>query len=99
MFIKTHRSYRLVAAICDSELIGKKFEEGNKMLDVRESFYKGEEIQDETKAIEKLIDLAKEDATFNIIGRKSVQCALRAGIIAESGVSSVQGIPFALGLL
>ncbi len=98
MLIKVHQSYRTVVAVCDSELLGKNFEEDKKILDVRESFYKGEELEDK-ELIEKLIDLAKEDATFNIIGRKSVQCALRAGIIQESGIKVIQKVPYALVLL
>jgi len=34
MFVNVIKSYRDVVAICDKELIGKKFEEGNFQLDV-----------------------------------------------------------------
>jgi len=42
MFVKIIESYRNVVAIADEELVGKKFFEGNKQLDVKESFYKSE---------------------------------------------------------
>lgn len=96
--IKIHQSYRQVVAVCDSEILGKKFEEENKILDLRENFYKGEE-KSEKEAIEILQDLAKEDSTFNIVGEKSIQAALKSGIISKEGIKKVQGIPFALGLL
>jgi hypothetical protein len=96
--IKIHKSYRDIIAVCDSDLIGEKFEEGKFQIDAKESFYKGEEVE-EKKLIKILKDLMKEDATFNIIGKNSVSCALRAGIISEEGVGRIAGIPFALVLL
>ena len=97
MFIKIHRSYRDVVAICDSELIGKKFEEKNLQLEVKESFYQGEKF-DKEKIIELMQDFSKEDATFNIVGEKSVECALKARLIDEEFVKHISGIPIALVL-
>ncbi|MBU3913519.1 MAG: DUF424 domain-containing protein [Nanoarchaeota archaeon] len=98
MLIKVHKAYRDVVAVCDSELTNKKFEQGIAQLDIRENFYKGEEKTAE-ELIEILKDMAKEDATFNIIGSDSVNCALKAGIISEEGIKQVQDVPFALVLL
>lgn len=98
MFVKIHNSYRDVVAICDSELIGKKFEADKFQLDVKESFFKGEETNEE-KIIGMMKNMLKEDATFNIIGEKSVNTALKAGIISEEDIKKIQGIPFALILL
>lgn len=98
MLVKVIKSYREIIAICDSELIGKKFEEGKFQLDVKESFYNGKEMpEEETIGIIKL--MSKEDATFNIVGEKSVNAALKAGIISEQGIKTIQGVPFALVLL
>ncbi|RLG12722.1 DUF424 domain-containing protein [Candidatus Pacearchaeota archaeon] len=98
MLIKIHKSYRDVVAICDSKLIGKLFEEGKYQLDIKESFFKGEEKSPEE--IKRIIqDMSKEDATFNIIGQESVNIALETGIISEKGIKKIQGIPFALVLL
>lgn len=98
MLAKIHQSYRTVVAICDSELLGKTFEEGIKILEVRESFYNGDEFE-EKKLIEFMVDQAKEDATFCIAGSNSVQAALKAGIIKEEGIAKIQDIPFALVLM
>ena len=96
------KSYRDVVAACDSSILGKKFEEsfGNaiKQLDVKESFYKGEEVSVE-KAIKIMKDMAAEDATFNIAGKEAVAAAISAGVISKEGVGEIQGIPFALVLL
>lgn len=98
MLLKIHKSYRDVVAVCDSDLIGKRFEQGKFQLDVKESFYKGEEISEE-KAIFILKKMSIEDATFNIVGKNSVKTAIQAGIIDEEAVGKIQNIPFALVLL
>jgi len=101
MLVKIHKSYRDVVAICDSELLGKTFEEGQRILEIRETFYGGENSEElnEEKLIELMKSLEREDATFNIVGKKSVEAALKAGIINKGGIKTVQGIPFALVLL
>ncbi|MFZ1970623.1 MAG: DUF424 family protein [Candidatus Nanoarchaeia archaeon] len=98
MLVKVIKSYRDTVAICDSELVGKKFEEGKFQLDVKESFYKGEELSEEQVSII-LTRMMREDATFNIVGRKAVALALRHGIILEEGIKEIQGVPFAMVLL
>jgi|SRR3989338_2824424 len=95
--IKVISTYRDVVAVCDSDLLGKTFEDGDFQLDVKESFYKGDEASKE-QAVEFLQDVAKDDATFNIVGPESVNAALQAGIIEEEGVGEIAGIPFALVL-
>ncbi len=97
--VKLHKTYRLVAGVCDKELVGKTFEEGKRILEITERFYGGEEVKEEKELMETLVDLAKEDATMMIVGKKSIDCALRAGIINKTGVKTVQGMPFALILL
>lgn len=96
--VKIHRSYRDVVAVCDSELIGKKYEEGTRQLDLRENFYRGEEM-DENSIVNLLMTQKKEDATFNIVGKESVQAAVKAGIIEENESDSIAGIPFVLILI
>ena len=98
MIVNIIKSYRDVVAICDSELLGKRFEQGKFQLDVKESFFKGDKT-DEEKVIEIMKDMEKEDSTFNIIGKKSVNAAIKAGIITKEGIGKIQGIPFALILI
>ncbi len=98
MYIKIHRSYRNVVALCDADLIGKKFEEGKKQLDVRENFYKDKEITKE-EAVKLLRRQANEDSTFNIVGKKSVQAAIEAGLITKQSIHKIKNIPFTLILI
>lgn len=98
MLIKIHKSYRNVVGICDKELIGKKFEQGNFQLDVKDSFFNSKKVsQEEAEKI--LLDMDMEDATFNIVGPKSTQLALKLGIITQEGIKTIGGVPFALVLM
>lgn len=98
MIIRIIKTYRDVVTLCDKELLGKCFEEGKFQLDIKESFYKGDETTEE-EAIILLKNMSKEDATFNIVGEKSVSTALKAGVISQEGVGKIKGIPFALILM
>ena len=96
--IKIHESYRNVVAIADTSLIGRKFKEGKKVLDVKERFFKGEEKTAEEA--EKIITFqTMEDATFNIIGEESTTLAVKCNIIEEDSIKRIEGVPFALKLL
>ena len=95
MYVKLHRSYRTVVAVCDSNLLGKKFEEGERVLDVRENFFSGEEVSDEEAV--KILETEKENyVTFNIVGKHAVKMALDAGVISEGNIGKVDDVPFAL---
>ena len=98
MHIKIYKAYRKVVALCDEDLLGKKFIDGEKQLDVKESFYTGE-VMDKEKVIHIIKCEAADDSTFNIVGKESIACAIEAGIIDKGGVSKLQNIPFALSLL
>lgn len=98
MYIKIHDSYRKVVALCDSGLIGKKFTEGIRQIELKEHFFKGEE-KSYSEIVEILLDLDKEDATFNIVGEESVKAALEANIISSEGIFTIDNIPIALGLM
>lgn len=98
LFLKLHKSYRSVVAICDEDLVGKEFEEGNKQLKITEHFFVGELVTKE-RAIEIMRFQANEDSTFNIVGKEAVDAAKEAGIINNEMISTVQDIPYALILL
>jgi len=98
ILLKVHDSYRTVVAICDKELLGKLFTEGEKQLDLTGKFFQGDEI-DEGEAKKEIEKCLREDATFNIVGENSVNLAKEIGMINDSGIIKIDGIPFALVLL
>jgi hypothetical protein len=81
---------QLVVAICDKNIIGKKFREGEIVLKLDEVFYKGEE------ACEEDVKEALSCATIaNIAGEKSIACAVECGCIDPETVIFIEGIPHA----
>ncbi len=98
MLVKIIKSYRTIVIICDSNLIGKKLEQGEFQLDLKENFFKGDE-KSKQDAIDVMKNMTQEDATFNIVGKESTEAALKAGIINQAGIKTIQGVPFALVLL
>ena len=98
MLVKIHKGSRLVIAICDSELIGKKFEEGNMQLDLTGGFFKGDEkTREEVKEI--IEDGRQEDACFNIVGEESVELCKEMGVVKDEGVEEIDGVLVGLVLL
>ena len=98
MMIKIHNSYRTIVALADTDLIGKTFEEGIRQIEIKPGFFQGEE-KNKKEIIEILKDMQKEDATFNIVGKEAVECALKAGIIKKEGIIMIKNVPVALVLL
>ena len=77
-------------AICDKNIIGRKFKEGELMLKLDEGFYKGDEAcADEVKE-------ALASATIaNIAGEKAIACAVDCGCIDPETIIFIEGIPHA----
>ena len=81
---------KLIVAVCDKEIIGKKFHEGELTLKLETSFYKGVE------ASENEIKEALSCATIaNIAGEKAIACAVECGCVDPDTVIFIEGIPHA----
>lgn len=98
MLVKIHKGARDVVAICDSDLIGKKFEDESRNLDMTTSFFNGaEHDRDE---VEKLMrDMMLEDASFNIVGIESCELAEHVKLATKEEIIRVATIPVILKLL
>ena len=91
IFVKIHKTkFRDVIAVCDSNLIGKKFEEKDLQLTITERFYKGEAM-----AEEKIITLLENAENVNIVGKESIKIGIKAGIIIKKNIITIEGIPHA----
>lgn len=96
--IKVHKSYRWVVAICDLELAGKVFEDGEKQLDLSGDFFAGEQVNLTQLNLD--VERARdEDATFYIVGEHAITYAKGIGLIDDSGVGTINDVPYALVLL
>jgi len=75
---------------CDEKLIGKKFVDGKFQIDVTREFYDGERIT--TEVLKKYL----ENATIaNLVGEKTVQCAIKLGLVDPDCVLRIKGVPHA----
>ena len=80
----------ILIGACDKELIGKKFKEGKLQILVSKEFYGGREI-----SIQSLIQYLKEATIANLVGKNTVECAIKIGLIDPDCVLKIQGIPHA----
>jgi len=77
LIVKVHNAqHKKLISIVDSDILGKKIEQGKLQLDLTSDFYKGEEMSEE-----KLKDLAPTAYILNITGKHSIAFAEKAGII------------------
>lgn len=98
MLVKIHENYRKTIAVCDENLFGKIFEEGEKYLDLTGKFFDGNSIDEEE--LDKIVEMGfYEDATFYIVGEKSINFFRGRNIIKEEGITKIEGVPVALILL
>ena len=75
-------------------LIGRKFEQEGKVLDLSSDYYKGEYLgKEETK------ELMKRAYSIIAIGTDSVGCCLEEGLIEEGRYIKIKDVPFAQILL
>ena len=78
-----------LVVICDAELIGKKFKQGKLKLEVKESFYRGEEA-----GVDECLTALREATIANLVG-SIVEHAIRAGILERANVVRIQNVPHA----
>lgn len=91
MIVRVYRrGKQIVVAACDRELLGKTFKSGELRLHVSEQFY-GEEFGGE----ERLLEALQSCTTANLVGRKTVELAIRAGFIDRAGVLYIDEVPHA----
>ena len=95
--IKIHPAYRSIVALADTDIIGKTFTEGIKQITITPNFFQDKEVSKQ-EALKILKEMDREDATFNIVGKESIQTALEAGVIQEKGIMTIDNVPVALGL-
>lgn len=80
-----------VLAVCDKNLIGKTFKEKGLKLDVTERFYKGD-LTDEKDVIK----IIKNARNINIVGKNSVNIAIKEKLIKKENVIKIKNIPHAI---
>ncbi len=80
----------VMLAACDRELLGKKFEEGELVIEVKKNFYYEAFVSEQT-----FINSMKIATIANLVGDKVISLAIREGYINEENVMRINGIPHA----
>ena len=74
----------ILVAVCDSDIVGKTFKEGELKIEVKEGFYGDSEFgEEEVKSALKKATIA------NITGKKAVNLAIKIGIIDKKNVLKI----------
>jgi uncharacterized protein len=91
MYLKTHQQGReTLIAVCDCDVLGQKFAEGQLRLDVSPDFFGGE------KASGSEVEAALARATMaNFVGAKTVEHAISLGYVEKDCVLSIGGVLYA----
>jgi len=76
----------LLVSVCDADVLGETFEEGELSLAVTEEFYGGDPASAEAVAA----SLARCD-TANLVGSTAVEVAIDRGFVDEANVLDIDG--------
>jgi hypothetical protein len=79
-----------MVAACDYELLGKCFKEKNYQIDITPEFYKDLKVSKET-----FMAHLHSATIINIVGKRVTEYAIEAGVLEESGIITINGVPHA----
>jgi len=76
----------LLVSVCDPDVLGETFENGDVSLTVDPDFYDGE-----TATEDEVVDSLARCATANLVGEESVALAIDHGFVDEANVLDLDG--------
>ncbi|WP_232686871.1 DUF424 domain-containing protein [Halobacterium zhouii] len=76
----------LLVAVCDPDVLGETFENGDVEFTVNEEFYGGEEAEEEA-----VRDSLARANIANLVGSDVVELAIDAGFVEEANVLDLEG--------
>ncbi|RMF06515.1 DUF424 family protein [Candidatus Woesearchaeota archaeon] len=79
---------RVLLAMCDEDILGETFEEGEAVLDLASDFYKGEAVEEEERS-----SMAEDAYLINAAGKESVGWLIGKGFAEEENIITIQGVP------
>ncbi len=89
VYIKLYeQGVETLLAACDEGLLGKIFTQGEIHLDVKETFYGGDLVEDIS-----LEDKLKEATIINLVGENCVKKAIEMGLGYEEDIIEVEDVP------
>jgi len=82
-------SSEVLVIICDSELVGKEYKQGEFRLKVDRSFYGGQEV-----SVAECLTALRGATIANMVG-SIVEHAIKEGILDSANVIKIHGVPHA----
>lgn len=91
MYLKTYKSGKdVLIAVCDCDILGKRFEEGPLHIDVCADFFGN------VGATHEEIERSLSNATIaNFVGQCAVDLAIKLGYVDKENVLVIDGVPCA----
>ncbi|WP_287585301.1 DUF424 domain-containing protein [Candidatus Borrarchaeum sp.] len=80
----------IMVAVCDADILGKKFSDGKSKLNIEENFYKGT-----LGTLEDGIQAMNGATIINVLGENIISKMIDDGIISEHSVICICGVPHA----
>lgn len=92
MHIRIHKTPQgTIIAACDKELLGKVLDDGVKHLDLA----KYADFYGKAGSVEELMKLLEGDYdSVNLVGKRAVSVAIKAGIVRQTSVMHIKNIPY-----
>ena len=95
MVVKIHKAEkRKMVSICDKDILGKKFEEGDLQLEVSKVFYNGQDLSEE-----ETLQVIRDADSLNIVGDSSIKFALKNKLIDKQNIIRIKKIPHVIAVL
>jgi len=94
VYIKVHTAgLEVVVAACDKELLGSTIRDPARKIYfyVDPAFFGGE-----LKDLDSLVEILGKASSASLVGKNTVNAAIRAGLIHKDTVLEVNGIPIAM---
>jgi hypothetical protein len=90
MILKERKTEQgLLVSVCDADVLGETFENGDVSLTVNEGFYAGEDADEVDEAA--VVESLNRAAVGNLVGTECVEVAVEAGVIDAEQVLEVDG--------
>ena len=89
MIVKKHTNKnQLLLAACDTNLLGKQFEENELVLDLSSDFYNGTEMNESD-----FLNLIKKTYILNAVGEKTIELLLKNNMITKEIIKKISNVP------
>jgi len=79
-----------LVSVCDPDILGETFENGQISLTVDEGFYDGEQVDEQA-----VVDSLARCSVANLVGTETVSLAIEHGFVDEENVLDIDGTPHA----